>query len=156
MAAYGRVVFVCTGNICRSPAAHAVVEAALARAGVRDVEVDSAGTGDWHAGQLPDARARGEGARRGYALTHPARQVRRGDFVPGTLVVAMDEGHLRALRRLAPDFPDLVLYRDFDPTASGPTGVDDPYYGGAEGFAEMFDVIERCVPALLRRLGAGG
>ncbi len=150
---FSRVLFVCTGNICRSPAAHAVVEAALGRAGRGDVVVDSAGTGDWHAGELPDARARAEGARRGLALTHPARRVVAADFAAGTLVVAMDQGHHRAVARMAPGFADLVLFRDFDPARSGPADVEDPYYGGSDGFADMFDVIERCVPALLARIG---
>lgn len=145
-----RVVFVCTGNICRSPAAHAVLAAALARDGPAGVEVDSAGTGFWHRGELPDPRARLEGARRGYDLNHRARAVTRADFAPGTLVLAMDRGHLRSLTRLAPPgFTDLRLFRSFDPEGGADADVADPYYGGARDFGEMYDVIERTTPAIL-------
>lgn len=139
-----RVLFVCTGNICRSPAAHAVFAEAVREAGL-SMEVDSAGTSDWHRGRLPDGRARTEGARRGYTLDHVARQVRIDDFSPGTLVVAMDRSHAEALRRFRP--PALVLFRAYDPL--GGQDVDDPYYSGAAAFSRMFDVIERTTPGLL-------
>jgi len=139
-----RVLFVCTGNICRSPAAHAVFEAAARQAGSA-IEVDSAGTSDWHRGRLPDGRARTEGARRGYTLDHVARQVRIEDFTADTLVVAMDRSHAEALRRFRP--PALVLFRAYDPL--GGQDVDDPYYSGAAAFSRMFDVIERTTPGLL-------
>jgi protein-tyrosine phosphatase len=150
-----RVLFVCTGNICRSPAAHAVLAAHAARARLA-VEVDSAGTGAWHAGELPDERARAEGARRGYTLTHRARAVRPADFQTFDLVVAMDRTHLRALIALAPPAARdrVVLFRAFDPEPGEPD-VSDPYYEGADAFVEMFNVIEDAMPALLAHLAGG-
>lgn len=148
-----RLVFVCTGNICRSPAAHAVM---AARLGSRtDVTLDSCGLGGWHAGELPDPRARAEGLRRRFVLDHPARQVRPGDFTPDTVLVAMAREHQTALGRLAPPgFPParVVLLRDFDPACAPGTDVDDPYYGTDDDFARMFDVIEAAAPGLERAL----
>lgn len=151
-----RVLFVCTGNICRSPAAHAVFQAHAARAGLV-VTIDSAGTGSWHAGELPDERARAEGARRGYALTHRARQVRSSDFASFDLLLAMDRTHLRALHARAPAAvrDRVVLFRAFD-EAPGDPDVADPYYDGPEAFAEMFDVLEAAMPRLLTHVAAGG
>lgn len=146
-----RVLFVCTGNICRSPAAHAILESAARRDGLV-VTVDSAGIGGWHAGELPDGRARAEGARRGYTLDHPARRVTAADFYTFDLIVAMDTGHHAALERVRPRDATVpvVLYRSFEPAAPDPD-VADPYYDGT--FSEMFDVLERGLPGLLRHLG---
>lgn len=159
-----RVLFVCTGNICRSPAAHAAFEAWLARERVTGVVVDSAGMGNWHAGELPDARARKEGARRGYALTHKARVVTTADFTD-TVLVAMDNGHADGLARRAPpgfDTSAIVLFRGFEaldmdgqPARVAPD-VDDPYYGDARDFAAMFDTIELGLPGLMRWVRARG
>lgn len=151
-----RVLFVCTGNICRSPAAHAVFEHHAARAGL-SVTVDSAGTGGWHAGELPDERARAEGARRGYALTHRARAVEPADFERFDLVLAMDRGHLRALQDRAPAAARarIQLFRAFDP-GPGEPDVADPYYDGPDAFVEMFDVIEDAMPGLVAHVAAGG
>lgn len=153
-----RVVFVCTGNICRSPAAHAAFEAWLAREGVTGVSVDSAGMGGWHTGELPDARARKEGARRGYALTHKARVVTTADFA-NTVLIAMDNGHADGLARRTPpgfDPTAIVLFRAFEdldadgqPARTAPD-VDDPYYGDERDFAAMFDTIERGLPGLIQ------
>lgn len=150
-----RLLFVCTGNICRSPAAHAVLQAHAARAGLA-LEVDSAGLGGWHAGELPDPRARAEGARRGYRLDHPARQVTREELDRWDLVVAMDRSHERGLLRLHPGLgARLQRFRVADPDApADPPDVLDPYYDGPEAFVAMFDVLEAAVPGWLRRLGA--
>lgn len=148
-----RVLFVCTGNICRSPSAHAVLEKKLKEIG-SSVLVDSAGMGNWHAGELPDPRAQKEGQIRGYRVDHPARMVRKDDF--HGLVIAMDRGHLEGLRRLAPpSFPasQLRLLRSFDPL-SRDLDVADPYYGDEQDFSEMYDVIEACMPGLLSFLRA--
>ena len=152
-----RVLFVCTGNICRSPAAHAVLESKLRGQEWASIQVDSAGTGGWHTGELPDPRARREGARRGYSLLHPARQIGRSDFEEPGLLIALDRGHYRALRQLAPSgFPEerLALLRSFDPEAGPMAEVADPYYGDERDFSEMFDVIEAAMPGLIHHLQA--
>ena len=93
-----RLLFVCLGNICRSPAAHAVMEAMVAEAGLNDqIEVDSCGVGDWHVGQLPDSRMRRHGARRGYRVDHHARQFSAADFDRFDYIIVMDEGNYRAI-----------------------------------------------------------
>lgn len=149
------VLFVCTGNICRSPAAHAVLETRLRREEwATHIRVDSAGTGGWHTGELPDPRARQEGQRRGYRLDHPARPVNREDFQRPGLIIALDKSHLSWLRKSAPpDFPPerLMLLRSFDPQARHPE-VADPYYGDASDFSVMFDSIEAAIPGLLQHL----
>ena len=90
-----RLLFVCLGNICRSPAAHAVMEAMVAEAGLNDqIEVDSCGVGDWHVGQLPDSRMRRHGARRGYRVDHHARQFSAADFDRFDYIIVMDEGRI--------------------------------------------------------------
>ena len=96
-----KLLFVCLGNICRSPAAHAVMESLAEQRGVAHrFEIDSAGIGAWHTGQLPDRRMREHGSRRGYEFTHRARQVKREDFDRFDYVVGMDEENLHDLRRL--------------------------------------------------------
>lgn len=145
-----RVVFVCTGNICRSPAAHVVLAAALEREGIDGVTVESAGTHGYHEGELADPRTIQEGERRGYRFPHRSRPLRRQDL-DADLLVAMDRRHLAALNRaVGGASPRVVLFRSFDPLAAPDADVEDPYYGGPDGFVEMFDVIERAMPALLR------
>jgi len=140
-----RVLIVCTGNICRSPTAHAVLARLVREAGLeRTVRVDSAGTHDYHVGEPPDSRAQQHAGRRGYDLSGlRARQVERGDFASFDLVLAMDRGQLRILRRMSPEVhrQKLHLYMEF---ATGQVGgeVPDPYYGGAEGFEEVLDMVE--------------
>ena len=146
-----RVVFVCTGNICRSPAAHVVLEAALARAGVTGVQVESAGTHGYHQGELADPRTIAEGVRRGYDFPYRSRLLGRRDL-EADLLVAMDRSHLAALTRvLGTTSPRVALFRSFDPLGGPDADVADPYYGGPDGFVEMFDVIERAMPALVDR-----
>jgi low molecular weight protein-tyrosine phosphatase len=153
-----RVCFVCSGNICRSPTAEVVFAALLRDAGVDDVTVDSAGTGDWHVGDDMDRRARATLVEHGYDHPrHEAKQFTPADFDSRDLVVALDAGHVRYLRELASaaDDPDdarakIVLLRSFDPDAD-PADLDvpDPYYGGAEGFVEVLQQIERAGAGLL-------
>ncbi len=145
---------VCLGNICRSPTAEAVLRRKLHAAGLgARVEVDSAGTGSWHIGSPPDARAQRHAARRGYDLSGlRARQVSADDFQRFDLILAMDRDNLADLQRLAPDEParaELRLFAEVE--------VPDPYAGGPDGFERVLDLVEaRCdawVQILSGRLG---
>ncbi|MDQ0749739.1 protein-tyrosine phosphatase [Streptomyces africanus] len=148
-----RVCFVCTGNICRSPIAEIVFRARVAEAGLDGlVEVDSAGTGGWHEGDGADPRTVAVLEENGYATGHTARQFQPSWFSRLDLVVALDSGHLRALRRLAPteqDAQKVRLLRSYDPAAGDDLDVPDPYYGGAEGFEECLEMVEAASAGLL-------
>ncbi|WP_369176556.1 low molecular weight protein-tyrosine-phosphatase [Streptomyces mutabilis] len=149
-----RVCFVCTGNICRSPMAEAVFHARVTDAGLDGlVEADSAGTGGWHEGENADPRTMAVLAENGYGLDHTARQFQPSWFSRLDLVIALDAGHLRALRRLAPtdqDADKVRLLRSYDPAADrGDLDVPDPYYGGVEGFEECLEMVEAASDGLL-------
>ena len=125
-----------------------------ARAGRGDLVLDSAGTGAWHVGELPDPRTRDAARARGIELDHRARQFVRADLDRFDLVLAMDGANLRSLRALARDrsTPALALFRSFDPTAPANAEVPDPYVGGAAGFEEVLDQCERACAGLLASL----
>ncbi|MEU7600401.1 low molecular weight protein-tyrosine-phosphatase [Streptomyces sp. NPDC041003] len=148
-----RVCFVCTGNICRSPMAESVFRAHVARAGLDDlVEVDSAGTGGWHEGDGADPRTVAVLEAAGYEQDHRARQFRSSWFDRLDLVIALDAGHLRDLRALAPtpqDAAKIRLLRSYDPAAAAETDVPDPYYGSLDGFEECLELVEAASPGLL-------
>jgi protein-tyrosine phosphatase len=155
-----RICFVCSGNICRSPSAEVAFRVLAEQAGF-DVEVDSAGTGDWHAGDDMDARSRATLVAAGYdPPLHSAKQFRPHHFGERDLVVALDSGHYAFLTRLAarsedPDsaYRSIVLLRDYDPTAdSDDRDVADPYYGGQRGFEDVLEQIERASAGLLAAL----
>lgn len=154
-----RVVFVCLGNICRSPTAEGVLRARLEARGLgSQVEVDSAGTSGYHAGELPDARMRTHAARRGYTLDSRARQFVAQDLERFDLVVAMDRENRRDILRLARTSAQAERVRLFcDFVAEADTAdVPDPYYGGAEGFERVLDLIEAgCDPLIDHLLSAG-
>jgi low molecular weight protein-tyrosine phosphatase len=146
-----RVLFVCLGNICRSPAAEAVFEHLAREAGLADAFViDSAGTGTWHIGEPADARMCAAAARRGIAIRSIARQVTAEDFDRFDHVIAMDAANRRALRALAPAAhrQKIHLLRDRDPDSPG-DDVPDPYYGDATGFDEVLDIVTRAGRAWL-------
>lgn len=151
-----RICFVCLGNICRSPTAAAVMADLVNRQGVAErVLIESAGTGGWHVGDGPDRRAAAEARRRGIPMAHHARQFTARDFARFDLVVAMDGENVADLRALAPDAnaaAKVVLLRSFDPSAEAGAGVPDPYYGGPEGFAHVFDLVDRACRGLLTTL----
>lgn len=139
------ILFVCLGNICRSPTAEGVVRHRIEARGLSEqLEVDSAGTTGYHAGERADARMRAHASRRGYDLTSRARQVSASDFERFDLVVAMDGANHGDLADMAPGETaetKLVRYCDFVPGREG-EDVPDPYYGGAEGFERVLDLIE--------------
>lgn len=149
------ILFVCLGNICRSPTAEAVFRARAGRAGLAgQLEIDSAGTGDWHVGHPPDRRAIAAAATRGYDLAGlRARQVAVDDFHRFGWVLAMDRANLRDLSSLRPrSFAGhLGLFLDLAPQL-GVREVPDPYYGGAEGFERVLDLIETASDALIERI----
>jgi len=151
-----RICLVCMGNICRSPMAEAVLRAQLAEAGLAGaVLVDSAGTSGWHEGENADPRALAALRGRGYELAHAARGFERSWFADRDLVLALDAHNLRALRRLArdPEVADRIrLLSSYDPEAGGDLDVPDPYYGGAEGFEHVLDLLERACRGLVTEL----
>jgi protein-tyrosine phosphatase len=153
-----RVLFVCMGNICRSPTAEGVMRALVEEAGLDGrIEVESAGTGGWHAGEPPDARATEAARRRGVTLAGAARQVRREDFETFDLLVAMDRENLQTLLAVAPneDAAEKVrLLREFDPASAGDLDVPDPYYGGERGFETVLDHVQAACRGLLAELRA--
>ena len=155
IAAASSVLFVCMGNICRSPTAEAVFRAAAAQRGLANAIVaDSAGTGDWHVGQPPDRRAIQAARRRGYDLTAlRARQVGPADFSRFGWILAMDTTNLRALQEMRPRGfgGHLGLFLELAP-ALGVRDVPDPYYGGHEGFERVLDLVEVASAALLVRV----
>ena len=150
-----RILFVCLGNICRSPTAEAVFRAIAAReAPELHIEVDSAGTAGYHVGEPPDARTRQAASRRGYDMSPlRARIVEPGDFEAFDLILAMDHENLKVLRRRAPAHAveRVRLFLEFAPE-SIVTEVPDPYYGGPNGFEEVLDLVETATHGLLQHL----
>jgi protein-tyrosine phosphatase len=156
-----RLLFVCLGNICRSPSAEGVMRSLVAQAGLADrIVLDSAGTGSWHVGSPPDTRAAAAASARGVAVEGRARQVERVDFEQFDLLLAMDRENLGVLRRLAPDDDArrrVRLLREFDPASTGSADLDvpDPYYGAANGFDLVLDLIEAACAGLLAEIRRG-
>lgn len=152
-----RVLTVCLGNICRSPTAQAAILEAAAEAGL-DLEVDSAGTGDWHIGELPDERMRTAAAAAGLTLDSRARQVEPTDLERYDLLLPMDHDNLRVLESMAGDgsardgTARIELFRTWDPRADGDLEVPDPYYGGRDGFTEVVEICRRTAAALVQDL----
>lgn len=157
-----RLCFVCLGNICRSPTAAGVMLHRARRKGVADrIVVESAGTSDWHIGSPADPRSHAELTRRGVDLSHAARQFTAADFARFDMVLAMDGRNVRDLRRIAPDAVSagrIHLLRAFDPACdpSDPPPVPDPYYGGEDGFAAVFDMVDAACAGLLDHLRRTG
>lgn len=138
-----RVLIVCLGNICRSPTAHAVMQQRLEEAGLAQaVEVDSAGTGDYHIGKPPDSRAQQAACDRGYDLSAlRARQLTPSDFEEYDYLLAMDLSNLENMIRLAPEDKLEKIHLMLSPLGSD-REVPDPYFGGEDGFSEVLDLVE--------------
>jgi low molecular weight protein-tyrosine phosphatase len=157
-----RILFVCLGNICRSPTAEAAMRAAVERAGLREeIELDSAGTGGWHVGEPADPRARAAAQARGIALDGVARQVEAQDFERFDLIVAMDRSNVAALERIAPNRSareKIRMLREFDPDSARLRDLDvpDPYYEGARGFEVVLDQVQAACAGLLSHVRASG
>jgi len=156
-----RVLFVCLGNICRSPAAEGVFRYLVDEAGLADeFVIDSAGTGAWHVGEPADRRMQDAAQRRGVRLSCIARQVVPSDFEDYDWILAMDGSNLQHLRRVAhaSHHHKIRKFRDFDPDQPG-ADVPDPYYGDDDGFGKVLDIVTRTARALLGHLrgdiGAG-
>ena len=141
-----KILFVCLGNICRSPAAQAIMQSTIDSKGQSgDFELDSAGLYGGHAGELPDDRMRIHARRRGYELTHRSRPVKASDFDYFDLIVAMDDSNYSRLINLAPtpeDEKKIVRMIDFVKNFPQYDHVPDPYYQGSEGFELVLDMLE--------------
>ncbi|HTW37102.1 MAG TPA: low molecular weight protein-tyrosine-phosphatase [Steroidobacteraceae bacterium] len=150
-----RILFVCLGNICRSPTAEAVLRTLAAReAAELDLWIDSAGTADYHVGSAPDRRASEAARRRGYDMSAlRARRVEASDFERFDLILAMDRSNWSALRQAAPHAARerVRLFLEYGPDADA-LDVPDPYYGGPNGFEEVLDLIEAASRGLLAHL----
>jgi protein-tyrosine phosphatase len=151
-----RVLMVCLGNICRSPTAEAMLRRKVHEAGLdARIEVDSAGTADYHVGSPPDGRAIAHGERRGLKMKGlRGRQVSREDFDRFDFILAMDEDNLARLQRMRPPGAraELALLMSYAPQA-GSTVVPDPYYGSADGFERVLDLVESASVGFLASLG---
>jgi protein-tyrosine phosphatase len=156
-----RLLFVCLGNICRSPTAEGVMRSLVIEEGMEDrVELDSAGTGAWHVGSAPDERATAAAAAQGVKLDGRARKVEPEDFERFDLILAMDSSNLRDLQALADSAEArerVRLLREFDPASHGDDDLDvpDPYYGGDDGFGTVFELVRAACQGLLAEIRSG-
>lgn len=151
-----KILFVCLGNICRSPAAEGVMRSIVEAHGEEDMWViDSAGTGNYHIGELPDHRMRIHARRRGYELVHRCRQVCRGDFEDFDLIIPMDAHNERALRSMTMGVEEdekIVPMSAWVDVAMRYDHIPDPYYEGAEGFELVLDLLQDGCDNLYRHL----
>ncbi|MDC0880517.1 low molecular weight phosphotyrosine protein phosphatase [Hellea sp.] len=148
-------LFVCLGNICRSPTAEAVFRLKAEEAGLH-VKVSSAGTGSWHEGEPPDSRSIKAGMRRGYDFQgQVSRKITKKDFLEYDYILAMDKNNLQDLIKICPDhlIPKISLFMDFS-IGTGVDEVPDPYYGGKDGFNEVLDLIELASKGLILSLNS--
>jgi protein-tyrosine phosphatase len=147
------VLFVCLGNICRSPTAEAVFRKRATDAGL-NLRIESAGTGGWHRGEPPDPRARDAGELRGYSFAgQEARKVEQNDFAVFDLILAMDQRNHTDLHAACPKphRGKIKLFLDFAPHLTV-REVPDPYYGGADGFDQVLDLVEAASDGLITKL----
>ena len=149
-----KVLFVCLGNICRSPSGEAVLNAILEEHGLQDqVEVDSAGTSGYHTGEPADSRMQTHAKKRGYNLTSVSRQIRSVDFDDYDFIIAMDQSNYRNLLNMAKTSEHrskVALMTEFSEKLDG--DVPDPYYGGSMGFERVLDILEECMEGLIEEI----
>ena len=148
-----RILFVCLGNICRSSSAEGIMRKLVEEAGLEDAfEIDSAGILSYHQGELPDSRMRAHAARRGYNLVHRSRPVRTDDFFNFDLIIGMDDRNIDDLKDRAPspnEYPKIWRMTDYCTQFTHADHVPDPYYGGADGFEHVLDLLEDACAGLL-------
>jgi len=154
------ILFVCLGNICRSPLAEGIFREMVTQAGRGgSYRIDSAGTGGWHSGERPDPRSIAVAQRHGIELIGRARQVTPDDFLHFDVLVAMDQENAAELERMAASITAprgrVVLLLDFHPSPPAGNAVPDPYYGGDEGFDRVFTLLQEGCRGLLAALDAG-
>lgn len=154
-----KVLFICLGNICRSPAAEGIMKHIVSEAGDNDrFIIDSAGMGDWHVGQLPDRRMRSHGQSHGYTFDSRARQFSKADFNHFDTIVTMDNDNYRAVTVLASTAEDkakVVRMADYLTNHPGQTTVPDPYYGGDKDFELVIELLEDACLGLYKSLKDG-
>jgi len=153
-----KILFVCLGNICRSATAQAVMEGIIAQHSEwTTVEIDSAGILNYHQGELPDSRMRMHASRRGYQLTHRSRPVVTDDFDNFDLIIGMDDRNIDDLKKLAPSIEaENKIHRMTDyAIQTNMDHVPDPYYGGANGFELVIDLLEDCCKGLAKEINIG-
>lgn len=151
-----KIMFVCTGNICRSPLAEALFEHLVREQGVSGrFEPDSSGTTAYHVGQRPDERMQLVASSHGVTIRHRSKQLEPADFEEFDLLLAMDRSNLRDMRRMAEHANgggEVRMFREFDPEGGADLEVPDPYYGGQSGFERVYEMVYRTNRALLSRL----
>ena len=148
-----KILFVCLGNICRSPAAEAVCRDLLEKRSITGVSLDSVGTSAYHQGDSADGRMRKAAARRGVTISHASRQLKKQDLDRFDLILAMDRDNYRDIIELASDHGQkqkVRLFRDYDPEGTG--DVPDPYFGGRGGFELVMDMLTRTCDNLIETL----
>lgn len=151
-----RLLFVCLGNICRSPAAEGIMASIVEKNGLQDViEVDSAGTSGWHEGELPDERMRSHGERRSYDFNSPARKFRRSDFDDFDYILVMDRQNFATVRSMAEgrgQTDKIHMMTEFSRQYPYHEYIPDPYYGDASGFELVLDLLEDACEGLLQTI----
>lgn len=152
-----KILFVCLGNICRSPSAEAIMRKMVRDVGLTDtILIDSAGIHGYHEGELPDSRMRMHGSRRGYKLDSRSRPVKTSDFYDFDMIIGMDDSNIADLKRKAPDLESLAkIHRMTDFSRNKLYDhVPDPYYGGASGFELVLDLLEDACAGLLETISS--